>query len=93
MQDQSLDWEKCLGCSLTSCQRNWLSFRCNRKIKEVAKNLLSTHCVIHCEHLAPPKLSPELNDVMIRPVKTINYIRDQVLNIRLFEVLCVSMAA
>ena len=26
-----------------------------------------------CEHTACQKLSPELNDIMIRPVKIINY--------------------
>ena len=46
----------------------------NTKIKKVAnKNLLSTHCIYHCEHIVAQKLSPELNDIMIRPVKIINY--------------------
>ena len=44
------------------------------KIKKVPnKNLLSTHCIYCCEHIASQKLSPELNDIMIRPVKIINY--------------------
>ena len=64
------------------------------KIKKVAnKNLLSTHCIYRCEQTAAQKLSPELNDIMIRPIKIINWATcDPVLHLRVFEALCVSMA-
>ena len=75
MLDQGLDWGKfvwlCTGqaASMAGCHSGATS-----KIKKVAnKNLLSTRCIIRCEHLTANKLSPELNEIMIRPVKIINY--------------------
>ena len=75
MQDQSLDCEKCVwlctdqAASMAAWQHGRLSFDCIRKNKKVAnKNLLSTHCMYRCEYVAFQKLSPELNDIMIRPV-------------------------
>ena len=75
MQDQGLDWGKCVwlcsdqAASMTGCHSG-----ATAKIKKVAnKNLLSTHCMYRCEHIASQKQSPELNDVIIRPVKIINY--------------------
>ena len=75
MQDQCLYWGKCAwlrtdrAASMAGCHLG-----ATEKIKKVAnKNLLSTHCIIHCEHITAQKLSPELNDIMIRPVKIINY--------------------
>ena len=77
MLDQGLGWGKCVwlctdrAASMAGCHSGAIS-----KIKKVAnKNLLSTHCIIRCEYLAAQKLSPELNDIMIRPVA-----RDQVLH-------------
>ena len=62
------------------------------KNKKVKKKLLSTRLLIHCEHLAPSKLSADLKDVTIREVKNSNYVGDQALHSRLFEALCGSMA-
>ena len=75
MQDQGLDWRKCVwlcidqAASMAGCHSG-----ASAKIKKVAnKNLLSTHCIYRCEHIAAQKLSPELNDIMTRPVYTVNY--------------------
>ena len=70
MQDQGLDWGKCVWLSTDQVCHSGA----NAKIKKVAnKNLLSTHCTYRCEHIASQKLSPKLTDIMIRPVKIINY--------------------
>ena len=45
------------------------------------------------KNLVSQKLLPELNDVMFRAVMTLNYIRERVLHKRLFEEVCMSMAA
>ena len=64
------------------------------KIKKVAnKIMLPTHCIIHHKYLTTQKLPLELNDVMIQAVNIINYICDRVLHLRLFEALCLTMAA
>ena len=92
MQDQSLDRGKCVkvctegAASIVSCH----SGAPQKKIAN--KNLLSTHCIIRRKHLAAQKLSPELNDIMIRAVRLL-IICDRVLHLRLLEALCVSMAA
>ena len=75
MQDQGLDWGKRVwlctdrAASMAGCHSGAFA-----KIKKVAnKNLLSTYCIYCCEHIAAQKLSPELNDIIIRPVTIINY--------------------
>ena len=95
MQDQSLDWGKCVGlCTEGAASMIGCHSSATIKIRKVAnKKLLPTHCIIHCKRLAAQKLSPELNDVIIQAVNSINYIRDRVLHLRLFEALFVSMAA
>ena len=73
MQDQDLDGENMYGCVLTKLVAGCHS-DANAKVKKVAnRNLLSTHCMYRCKHIASQKRSPELNDIMIRPVKIINY--------------------
>ena len=62
------------------------------KIKEVTnKDLLFTHCIIHREHLASKKLSPELKDVLNDSAKIVNAIQSPPLNSRLFQLLCESI--
>ena len=45
-----------------------------------------------CEHVASQKLSPELNNIVIRQLR-LSITRDRILHLRLLEALCVSMAA
>ena len=75
MQDQGLDWGKCVWlCTDQAASMADCYLGATTKIKEVAnKNLLSIHCIYCCEHIASQKLSPKLNDTMIQPVKIINY--------------------
>ena len=61
------------------------------RIKEVAPECESTHCVIHREMLASRKIPPELNSVLNDVV--INHIKAHALNSRLFEQLCEEMGA
>jgi hypothetical protein len=58
------------------------------KIKEVADaNMVLTHFFIHKEHLAAKKVAPELNEVLLQPIKIYNYIKNSTLNTRLLSVL------
>ncbi|CAI5781542.1 domain-containing 3-like [Podarcis lilfordi] len=63
------------------------------RIKEVAPESESTHCLIHREMLASRKMSPEFNSVLMDVVKVINHIKAHTLNSRLFEQLCEEMGA
>ena len=76
MQGQGLDWRKCVClCTDRAASMAGCHFGATAKIKKVPnKNLLSTYCIYCCEHIAAQKLSPELNSIMIRPIKIINYL-------------------
>ena len=76
MQDQSLDWGKCVWlCTDQAASMAGCHLSATAKLKKVtSKNLLSTHCMYRCEHVVFQKLSPELNDIMFQPVKIINYL-------------------
>lgn len=63
------------------------------RIKEVAPESESSHCVIHREMLASRKMPPELNSVLNDIVKVINHIKAHALNLCLFEQLCEEMDA
>ena len=71
MQDQGLDGGKCVGVC-TEGAASMVGCYATAKIKKVTnKNLQSIHYIIRRKHLAAQKLSPELNDFMIRAVKII----------------------
>ena len=91
--EKDINWENCVGvctdgaASMTGYRSGVLA-----KIKEVAhKEMLFTHCIIHREHLASKKLSPDLKNVLTNAVKIVNAIRSRPLNSRLFQALCESM--
>ena len=63
------------------------------RIKEVAPECESTHCIIHREMLVSRKMSPEFNSVFIDVVKVINHIKAHAINSRLFGQLCEEMEA
>ncbi|XP_044285324.1 zinc finger MYM-type protein 6-like [Varanus komodoensis] len=92
-QVQGLDWGKCVGvCTDGAASMSGHLSGVVAKIKEVAHpEMLSTHCVIHRQHLVAKELSAELNTVMNDAVKIINDIRSRALNSRLFTTLCESM--
>jgi hypothetical protein len=92
-QAQGLDWSKCVGvCTDGAASMTGHRSGVVAKIKDVAHpEILSTHCMIHREHLAAKKLSTELNTVMNDAVKIINEIRSRAMNSRLFTTLCESM--
>ncbi len=63
------------------------------RIKEVAPESESTHCIILREILVSRKMSPEFNSVLIDVVKVINPIKAHPLNTCLHQQLCEEMDA
>ena len=63
------------------------------RVKEVASECESMHCVIHREMLASRKTSTELNNVLQDVIKIISHIKVHALNSRLFAQLCEEMDA
>lgn len=89
-----LKWSFCVGiCTDGAAAMTGRLSGLIARIKEVAPECESTHCLIHREMLASRKMSPEFNSVLIDVVKVINYIKAHALNSRLFEQLCEEMDA
>ncbi|KAM9302035.1 SCAN domain-containing protein 3-like [Gastrophryne carolinensis] len=88
-----LKWSFCVGiCTDRAAAMTGRLSGLTARIKEVAPESESTHCIIHREMLASRKMSPEFNSVLI-DVKVINHIKAHALNLCLFEQLCEEMEA
>ncbi|XP_041840400.1 SCAN domain-containing protein 3-like [Melanotaenia boesemani] len=88
----NLKWTFCVGiCTDGAAAMTGRLSGLTARIKEVAPECESTHCVIHREMLASRKMPPELNSVLNDVVKVINHIKAHALNSRLFEQLCEEM--
>ncbi|XP_077175804.1 SCAN domain-containing protein 3-like isoform X2 [Paroedura picta] len=89
-----LKWSSCVGiCTDGAAAMTGRLSGLTARIKEVAPECESTHCIIHREMLASRKMPPELNSVLDDIVKVINHVKAQALNSRLFEQLCEEMDA
>ena len=88
---RKLNWSFCVSICLggVAAVTGQLSGFTTR-VKEVASECESMHCVIHREMLASRKASPELK-VLQDVIKIINHIKVHVLNSRLFTQLCEEM--
>ena len=89
-----LNWSFCVGtCTdAAAAMTVWLSGFTTR-VKEVASECESMHCVIHREALAGQKMSPELNNVLQDVIKIISHIKVHALNSHLFAQLCEEVVA
>ena len=89
-----LNWSFCVSVYMdgAAAMTGWLSGFTTR-VKEVASECESTHCVICREMLASRKMSPELNNVLQDVIKIINHIKVHALNSCLFAQLCEEMDA
>nr|CAI5843314.1 unnamed protein product [Callosobruchus analis] len=78
----------------TYMENNSIDWKNASRITDVAsEGLVVTHCIIHREHLAAKKLSPQLNDILLESVKIVNFIKSNALNSRLFTTLCQEMGS
>ena len=93
--EHGIKWKKCIGIC-TDGAANMIGHLAGvvAKVKNVSHpNIMSTHCIIHREHLVAKKMSPELHEVLSNVIKIINEIRHKVLNSRIFETLCKEMGS
>ena len=89
-----LNWSFCVGiCTDGAAATTGRLSGFTTRVKEVASECESTHCLIHREMLASQKMSPELNNVLQDVMKIINHIKVHALNSRLFAQLCEEMDA
>lgn len=87
-----LKWSFCVGiCTDRVAAMTGQLSGLTARIKEVAPECESTHCIIHREMLASRKMPPDFNSVLNDVLKVINHIKAHALNSRLFEQLCEEM--
>ncbi|XP_032254826.1 SCAN domain-containing protein 3 isoform X2 [Phoca vitulina] len=89
-----LEFRFCVGlCSDGAASMTGMHSEVVTQIKELAPECRITHCFIHRESLAMKKVSAELNSVLTDTVKIVNYVKSNLLNSRLFSLLCDNMEA
>lgn len=87
-----IPWSKCIGlCRDGAKAKSGKLTGLAAKIKKVAPECRSTHCVIHREALAAKGMPENLTSVLSDAVKVINFIRARALNSRLFSLVCEDM--
>jgi len=87
-------WNNCIAvCSDGAASMTDKKSGLITRIKTVNPEIRSIHCLIHRQALASKKLSSDLNDVLDRVVKTVNFIKSRALNNRLFKTLCEEMGS
>lgn len=88
-QEHDIPWAKCFAlCTDGARSMAGLKSGLIALVKQVAPNVLWTHCMLHRESLAAKQLSGEFSDVMDSVVKAVNFIKRSALQTRLFASLC-----
>ena len=59
-----------------------------KRVKELAPDATSVHCMIHCQALASRTLPSNLQSALKIAIKTVNFVKKSALNTRLFSKLC-----
>lgn len=89
-----ISWSKCVGlCTDGAKAMSGHLSGLGARIKKVAPECQSTHCVIHREALASKVMPANLKSVLMDSVKVINFIKARALNSRLFSLMCEDMGA
>ena len=57
-------------------------------VKEKSPNIVNTHCIIHRQALMIKTMPDELSHVLDKVIKTVNFIKANAFNSRLFVELC-----
>ena len=61
------------------------------KVWEKNPRVIVTHCFLHCEVLVAKTVPDDLKEVLDTSVKKVNCVKSQLLNLRLFQLLCKEM--
>lgn len=87
-------WQKCVGICTDGAKAMYGHLTgLAAKVKKVAPECQSTHCMIHREALASKDMPESLHTVLTDAVKVINFIKARALNSRLFTLLCEDMGS
>lgn len=89
-----ISWSKCVGlCTDGAKGMSGHLSGLGARIKKVAPECQSTHCVIHREALASKDMPANLKSVLTDSLKVINFIKARALHSRLFSLMCEDMGA
>lgn len=92
MRKQGLDWDKCVDvCSDGAAAMVGKVKGTVSRIKNVAPNCSSSHCILHRHALVAKKIPSDLKDVLNEAVKIINFVKSRPLQSRLFAQICDDM--
>ena len=94
MKKHGINWDKCIDICTDGAQS--MVGKVNgvvSRIKAVAPNCTSSHCVLHRQALVSKKISTDLKNVLDEAVKIINFIKARPLQSRLFKLLCDDMGS
>ncbi|XP_063766104.1 protein FAM200A-like [Eleginops maclovinus] len=87
--EHNISWQRCVAlCSDGARAMSGSKTGLFAHVRRVAPGVIWTHCLIHREALASKDLSVELSGVFDVVVKTVNFIKRNALNTRLFSSLC-----
>jgi hypothetical protein len=92
--DKFSKWNQCVGVSFDgAAAMTGMGSGLVVLIKQVAPNVVGTHCMIYRETLAAKTIDESLADVFSACVQIVNFIKARPLNHRLFANLCGDMGA
>lgn len=89
IQKNNIGWEKCVDvCTDGAPSMIGIISGVVTRIKAVAPNCKSSHCMLHRNALVTKPLPPRLKTVLEDAVKIINFIKAKPLQTRVFKILC-----
>ncbi|XP_050058667.1 zinc finger BED domain-containing protein 5-like [Aphis gossypii] len=94
LEGNEIPWENCVDiCTDGAKAMSGIINGAVQRIKNIAKNCSSSHCMIHRQALAAKKLSVSFKKALDEVVKIINFIKSRPLQNRLFKILCEDMGS
>ena len=88
-EEHDIQWKHVIGVctdsapALLGCRSGFQTL-----VKEKCPNVVGTHCIIHRQALMVKTMPDELSHVLDKEIKTVNFIKANALNSRLFAELC-----
>lgn len=94
MRKHDLDWNKCVNvCSDGAASMVGKLKGTVSRIKHVAPNCTSSHCILHRHALVAKHIPPDLKNVLDEAVQIVNYVKSRPLQSRLFAKACEEMGS
>uniref|UniRef100_A0A3Q2NXH9 HAT C-terminal dimerisation domain-containing protein n=1 Tax=Fundulus heteroclitus TaxID=8078 RepID=A0A3Q2NXH9_FUNHE len=88
-RENDISWAKCVAlCTDGARAMAGLKSGLIALVRDVAPEVIWTHCMLHRESLVAKDMSAELSDVMDSVVKVVNIVKKSALQTRLFSNLC-----